>query len=362
MHTILATKNNDMPKTAQFSKSKVPCLFRHRGGNYYANAKVNGKLIRRSLQTDDFNTAKIRLPAVLEEIRGAKNAAEAGTLGKAIQDEAHRPDPEIKESTRHYYQQVSTALAKLSKSQPLDVLAVSVSRVTAAELRSLLDAFAASSSPTRYNGALALLRRTFERAIEAGHIAKNPAQRFKRIKPKKKKHDLPTVESFARIVDEILSQKKSHSNAAAMGVELLAYTGLRISEGQELRWRDIKTDHILVRTAKNDELRQVPLIPSAKDLFKRMREAEIPTGPNDPVMLIKSPRIALAGACKRLGINHLRVHDLRHIFATRCIEGQVDIPTLAQWLGHKDGGVLAMQVYGHLCKKHSTAMAGRVKA
>ena len=100
-----------MPKPAQFSKSKVPCLFRHRGGNYYATAKVNGKLIRRSLQTDDFNTAKIRLPAVLEEIRGAKNAAEAGTLGKAIHDEAHRPDPEIKESTRHYYQQVSTALA-----------------------------------------------------------------------------------------------------------------------------------------------------------------------------------------------------------------------------------------------------------
>ena len=144
MHTILATKHNEMPKPAQFSKSKVPCLFRHRGGNYYATAKVNGKLIRRSLQTDDFNTAKIRLTAVLEEISGAKNAAEAGTLGKAIHDEAHRPDSEIKESTRHYYQQVSTALAKLSKSQPLDVLAVSVSRVTAAELRSLLDAFAAS--------------------------------------------------------------------------------------------------------------------------------------------------------------------------------------------------------------------------
>jgi integrase len=93
-----------------------------------------------------------------------------------------------------------------------------------------------------------------------------------------------------------------------------------------------------------------------------MKKAEIPTGPADPVMLIKSPRIALSGACDRLGIDHMRVHDLRHIFATRCIEGGVDIPTLASWLGHKDGGVLAMQVYGHLCKKHSTAMAGRVKA
>ena len=365
-----ATKSYPMPKKAQFTKSKVPSLFRHRGGNYYAVAKVSGRIKRRSLETDDFNTAKIRLPAVLEEIRGAKNASEAGTLGKAIHDEAHRLDPEIKESTRHYYQQISNALAKVSNSLKLDILALSVARVTVKELRELLDAFAVTASPTRYNGVLALIRRAFDRAVEAEHLAKNPLRRrgedgkplFKRIKPQTKKHDLPTVESFAGIIEEILSQKKSHSKAVAMAVELLAYTGLRISEGQRLKWRDIKKNHLLVRTSKNDELRQVPLIPAATSLLQRMRGAGIPTGPDDPVMLVKSPRIALEGACKRLGVDHLRVHDLRHIFATRCIEAGVDMPTLALWLGHKDGGVLAMQVYGHLCEKHTTAMAGRVKA
>jgi integrase len=79
-------------------------------------------------------------------------------------------------------------------------------------------------------------------------------------------------------------------------------------------------------------------------------------------MLITSPRIALDNACARLGIDHLRVHDCRHVFATRCIEFGVDLPTLASWLGHKDGGVLCAQCYGHLCIKHSTAMAGKVKA
>ena len=207
VHTMEATKSYPMPKKAQFTKSKVPSLFRHRGGNYYAVAKVSGRIKRRSLETDDFNTAKIRLPAVLEEIRGAKNASEAGTLGKAIHDEAHRLDPEIKESTRHYYQQISNALAKVSNSLKLDILALSVARVTVKELRELLGVFAATASPTRYNGGLALLRRTFERAIEAGHVAKNPAQGFKRLKPQTKKHDLPTVESFAGIIEGILSQK-----------------------------------------------------------------------------------------------------------------------------------------------------------
>ncbi len=82
-----------MQQRAQFSKSKVSCLSRHRGGNYYAVAKVGGKLIRRSLETDEFNTAKNRLDRALREIRGAKNARLAGTLGAAIQEEADRHDP-----------------------------------------------------------------------------------------------------------------------------------------------------------------------------------------------------------------------------------------------------------------------------
>ena len=66
-----AAKSCSMPEQAQFAKSKVPCLFRHRGGNYYAVGKVFGRIKRWSLETDDFNTAKIRLPAVLEEMTAA---------------------------------------------------------------------------------------------------------------------------------------------------------------------------------------------------------------------------------------------------------------------------------------------------
>jgi len=39
----------------------------------------------------------------------------------------------------------------------------------------------------------------------------------------------------------------------------------------------------------------------------------------------------------------------------------VDIPTVSRCLGHKDGGALAMKVYGHLRDEHSVSMAKRVK-
>ena len=63
------------------------------------------------------------------------------------------------------------------------------------------------------------------------------------MKPIKMKHDLPTAEDFAEIMKDILDQRLHHSKAAAMSVEFLAYTGLRISEAQSVQWRDIKSDH-----------------------------------------------------------------------------------------------------------------------
>jgi integrase len=53
-------------------------------------------------------------------------------------------------------------------------------------------------------------------------------------------------------------------------------------------------------------------------------------------------------------------HDLRHLFATVCIESGVDIPTVSRWLGHKDGGPLVMKTYGRLRNEHSLNGAKKV--
>ena len=69
---------------------------------------------------------------------------------------------------------------------------------------------------------------------------------------------------------------------------------------------------------------------------------------------------AMDNAAKKVGMPRITHHDLRHLFATRCIESGVDIPTVSRWLGHQDGGALAMKVYGHLRDHHSVSMAQRV--
>jgi hypothetical protein len=39
----------------------------------------------------------------------------------------------------------------------------------------------------------------------------------------------------------------------------------------------------------------------------------------------------------------------------------VDVPTVAKWLGHSDGGALAMKTYGHVRLHHSVEAAKKVK-
>ena len=99
---------------------------------------------------------------------------------------------------------------------------------------------------------------------------------------------------------------------------------------------------------------------SLAEVIESLRRERRGNSPDDPVFAIESPRKALTNACIRLGLPHVRIHDLRHFFATSCIEAGIDIPTVAKWLGHRDGGALAMKVYGHLRDEHSKEAARKL--
>jgi integrase len=111
---------------------------------------------------------------------------------------------------------------------------------------------------------------------------------------------------------------------------------------------------------KNWTIRRVPMIPDARSLFQQMHSERSDEPLNEKVFRVNECQKALDRACKKVGAERITHHDLRHLFATRCIESGVDIPTVSRWLGHKDGGALAMKTYGHLRREHSIAQAQRV--
>jgi integrase len=132
--------------------------------------------------------------------------------------------------------------------------------------------------------------------------------------------------------------------------------------GEDIDWtrKEIIVRGDPVTATKNSETRRVPILPDMENLLARMRE-RLGSFDKGPVLKVGRCNEALARACQEIGISKLTHHDLRHLFATRCIESGVDIPTVSRWLGHKDGGALAMKTYGHLRNEHSQAMAQKVK-
>ncbi len=83
------------------------------------------------------------------------------------------------------------------------------------------------------------------------------------------------------------------------------------------------------RAQRIGELRRVPLIPDARALFERMRSERADEPLDAKVFRVRECQKALDRACKKVGTDRITHHDLRHLFATRCIESGVDIPTVS---------------------------------
>ena len=179
---------------------------------------------------------------------------------------------------------------------------------------------------------------------------------------------LPEPSQFKDLVANV--RKRSGGCGPRDGdlLEFLAYSGLRIKSeavwvtGEDIDWPRkeiiVRGDH--VTATKNSETRRVPILSDMENLLTRM-QAQLGAFGKGPILQVGHCSEALARSCKEIGIAKLTHHDLRHLFATRCIESGVDIPAVSRWLGHKDGGALAMKTYGHLRNEHPQAMAQKVK-
>jgi integrase len=297
-----------------------------------------------------------------------KNANEASakmTFGEAAAIHLQNLDDSlnIKQRTRDYWREVLAALLKTWR----NLNDTEIRKITKTGCKKWATAYAKEASATRYNNTLSVLRHVLNVAIEAGVIYSNPAAIVKRVKVRGKHISLPTTDKFNALIDEMRAGHGRDSQNCADLAEGLAFTGCRKSEASAIEWRDLDFDAIelVVRGdpetgTKNWELRRVPLIPDARALFQRMRSERSDEPQDTKVFRVKECQKALDRACKKVGADRITHHDLRHLFATRCIESGVDIPTVSRWLGHKDGGALAMKTYGHLRREHSIAQAQRV--
>jgi len=121
---------------------------------------------------------------------------------------------------------------------------------------------------------------------------------------------------------------------------LLTATGMRRGElvgCNGCKWKYIDGTRILLPTSKNDEPKEIHLNGFAQRVLASIRPDE--PKPDDLLFPEATPEavsLAFHRVCKILSISDIRLHDLRHTFATWLRQGGTELDVIASQLGHRD--------------------------
>ena len=237
---------------------------------------------------------------------------------------------------------------------------VDVGRAEVSELHHRL-----RETPAVANAVAGLLSRMFKMAEAWGLVppGENPCRGLRRYRTRKRERFL-TQEEFRRL-GRALREIEAEGNAwpsAAAAIRLLALTGCRRSEILDLRWDDVDrtTGELRLRDAKEGP-RMVPLTKPVSRVLEG-----IPRLSDNPwVISSRHGRGRLGnlsyywGAVReRAGLHDVRIHDLRHSYASRALALNESLSAIGRLLGHHH--VVSTARYAHLMRDAEKAAAARV--
>jgi integrase len=185
-----------------------------------------------------------------------------------------------------------------------------------------------------------------------------------------------TVTRGNRKGEKTVNEYKTQESRVIVGLALFA--GLRASEALGLDWRHVDfekgTIHIrqvakegqLRDSTKSYKTRTVPISKSLKPLLENLFVAHQSKGREDGLVLSRvgskpyNQIQAMFGRIRgKIGLDVGQgYHTLRHTFATRAAENNVDIPTLQKLLGHSS--VTVTMKYVHTTEAHLDASAKKL--
>ena len=192
------------------------------------------------------------------------------------------------------------------------------------------------AAPRTINLELAVVRAFWNWMTDVYELALvNPVTKSKRLhEPERPRHSLPKT-----TLDQLLG---ACENVYERLMLMLAITtGMRREEMGELRWKDLDLDRAIVaippEIAKRAKGRVLPLRADVRDLLRDMQTHST----REKVFggwagSAHSLGIRFHNLMKRVGLEHVGLHHLRHTYATGMLRGGVDLRTVQDLLGHKN--------------------------
>ncbi len=221
--------------------------------------------------------------------------------------------------------------------------------------------------PFAANRAVAVLSRMFTMAEVWGLVPEgnNPCGLV--IKHKERKRERFLTEGEFRRLGRVLSEASAVGGVSAHAVaaiRLLMLTGCRKNEILTLRWEDVdlEANEFRLRDSKTGP-RAIPLSPAAVDVL-----ADLPRVSGNPwVIPGHKPGARMRNlddpwqiVRARADLEEVRLHDLRHSFASRALALGESLPMIGKLLGHTQIQTTAR--YAHLARDSVKVSAARVAA
>jgi len=217
------------------------------------------------------------------------------------------------------------------------------------------------------------LRQVLKFQEERERIAEIPKVRALRLPVVESKRELIDDVQFQRILDACRPEVTKNAKQIRYYLRFLALTGTRCKETYRIKWADVDFERRKVTIgadglSKNRRKRHVNFSPELAALLLEMKADH----PKDSSYLFPSPQrgdkdipaTTLWDSFKlvrnEVKMPHLGFHDFRHLFISKCVMAGVPYMTIAEWVGHRDGGVLIGKVYGHISEDHKADMASKL--
>jgi len=191
----------------------------------------------------------------------------------------------------------------------------------------------------------------------------SPCRHVKKYKEEKRERYLSRDElkTFGEVLDAMeIEQPKMRP--AINAIRLLVLTGCRLREIQTLKWSYVNGSTLELPDTKNGA-RRVYLGPPAIEVLRKIER--LPG--NEYVITGKIPGQHLTDLqCPwrrirtRAGLDDVRIHDLRHTFASLAVAKGLSLPIIGKLLGHRQVQTTAR--YAHLADDPVQASADIVTA
>jgi integrase len=195
-----------------------------------------------------------------------------------------------------------------------------------------------------------LLGGIFTYAIDCGLIEVSPVVGIKRFPDCKRTRYLSQKE-LAGLGEALRQARADGENEFGIDIiKLLIFTGARRGEIEGLRWDevDFQSGYLKLKDSKTGQ-KMIPLNAGALQVLSEQKQIDgtpyvFPAHRGDGVYE-GTPKV-----WKRVkeisGLNDVRMHDLRHSFASVAVSGGASLPIIGALLGHKDSATT--QRYAHL--------------